>query len=302
MEVTGFVFTVISLAGLFNNAVQCFEYVKLGQDFKLDFTTGQINLDLAQKRLSRWGKALGLDRVESEEQQLLINRSSEEERRKVGMALNHLITLFNEAEERSKSYREPSSSTSTATNVPATALIEDTETTVSAKLKNMSINSLNKAAKKAKNRTKWALHGKEAVTKLINDIIGLISQLEVAFPAPADIYKELVTYEVEEVAEGETTETLGQLQAAALSQDGHPAQDPALADVLGKKIEERRGAVYEENTVEGKDVLVQDGNIVAQGYTGQMNDTGSTYKKNAVKGEGAKVLHGTTFGGKGLWD
>ncbi|KAN0112497.1 Prion-inhibition and propagation domain containing protein [Hyaloscypha variabilis] len=299
MEVTGFVFTVLTLAGLFNNAVQCFEYVKLGHDFKLDFATGQINLDLAQKRLSRWGKALGLDRVESDEQQLPVNRGSEEERRKVGIALKHLIKLFNEAEERSKSYREPSSTTSTASNITD---IEDTETTISAKLKNMSINSLNKAATKAKNRTKWALHGKEAVTKLINDIIGLISQLEVAFPAPTDVYKDLVTHEVEEVAEGETSEALAQLQAAALPQDGSPAQDPALADGLGKKIEERQGAVYEENTVEGKDVRVQDGNVVAQGYTGQMNDTGSTYKKNAVKGDGAKVLHGTTFGGKGFWD
>src|SRR5688500_4984884 len=104
MEVTGFAFTVISLAGLFNNAVQCFEYVKLGQDFKLDFTTGQINLDLAQKRLSRWGKALGLDIVESEEEHLPVNRSSQEERGKIDFALSYLIKLFSEAEERSKSY------------------------------------------------------------------------------------------------------------------------------------------------------------------------------------------------------
>jgi hypothetical protein len=302
MEIAGFVFSAVALAGLFNNAVECFEYVKLGQDFKLDFATSQLNLALAQKRLARWGKALGLDRVTSKEEQLPVDRSSDEERRQAGTVLKHVLSLFQEAEERSKSYREQSNTTAPTQNESAPTLIGGRETIVSTKLKKLSINSLNKALTKTKNRTKWALHGKEATAKLVNDITGLITQLEVAFPVPADIYKQLVTYEVEEIADGEPTETLAQLQATALPQDGSLAQDPALADALGNKIVECQGAVYKNNTVHGKDARVQDGNVVAQGYTGQLNDTGSTYEGNSVVGDGAKVLHGTTFGGKGLWD
>jgi len=89
------------------------------------------------------------------------------------------------------------------------------------------------------------------------------------------------------------------LNSAALPQNGSPAQDPALADAFGTKIVERYGVVYKNNIVQGRDVRVQDGNVVAQGYTGQLNDTGSTYEGNSVVGDGAKVLHGSTFGAKG---
>jgi hypothetical protein len=153
MEIAGFAVSVVALAGLFNNAVQCFEYVKLSQDFKLDFATSQLNLALAQKRLARWGKALGLDRVMSEEQ-LPVNRSSDEERRQAEIVLKHLINRFHEAEERSKSYREQSNPTALTQNVSDTALIEGSEITVSTKLKKLSTNSLNKVLTKTKNQTK----------------------------------------------------------------------------------------------------------------------------------------------------
>jgi hypothetical protein len=296
-EVAGLVLGAVALAGLFNNAVEYFEYVKVGQDFVMDFTTIQFNLSLAQIRLSRWGKALGLDQVESDEQQLPVNRSSTEERRNAALVLKHLIKLFQEAKERSKPYQKPVST--------ALAPIETHETSLSKKMKNLSLGRLNKsllALTKTKDRTKWALHGKEAITKLADDITGIVSQLEVAFPPPEDVRRQLVVYEVEEVTDGESTESIALLQAAATSQDGTPARDALLADAIGRKVEERRSAVYKDNIVRGEDALVQDGDVVAKDYTGQLTRSGSTYEGNLVEGKGVKVLRGTTFGGKGLWD
>jgi hypothetical protein len=61
-EAAGLVVGVVALAGLFNNTVECFEFVQLGRTFGKDFQTSQLKLDSARLRLSRWGKSLDLDR------------------------------------------------------------------------------------------------------------------------------------------------------------------------------------------------------------------------------------------------
>ena len=60
-EAAGLVVGVVALAGLFNNTVECFEFVQLGRTFEKDFQTSQLKLDSARLRLSRWGKSLDLD-------------------------------------------------------------------------------------------------------------------------------------------------------------------------------------------------------------------------------------------------
>ena len=60
MEAASFAVGLIALAGLFNNAVDCFEYVQLGRRFGADFQTSLLKLDNARLRLSRWGQAVGL--------------------------------------------------------------------------------------------------------------------------------------------------------------------------------------------------------------------------------------------------
>jgi len=61
-EAAGLAVGVTALAGLFSNAVECFEIVQLGRTFEKDFETAQIRLDICRLRVSRWGAALGLDR------------------------------------------------------------------------------------------------------------------------------------------------------------------------------------------------------------------------------------------------
>jgi hypothetical protein len=60
MEVAGLAASMVALAGLFNNALDCFEYIQLGRSFGTDFQTSLLKLDNPRLRLSRWGQAIGL--------------------------------------------------------------------------------------------------------------------------------------------------------------------------------------------------------------------------------------------------
>lgn len=59
-EAAGLTSGVVALAGLFDNTVECFEFVQLGRNFGKNFQTSQLKLDNARLRLSRWGKSWGL--------------------------------------------------------------------------------------------------------------------------------------------------------------------------------------------------------------------------------------------------
>jgi hypothetical protein len=52
-ETFGTVAAVLSVAALFNNCVDCFEYVQLGRHFGQDYERCELKVDIAQTRLSR---------------------------------------------------------------------------------------------------------------------------------------------------------------------------------------------------------------------------------------------------------
>jgi hypothetical protein len=61
MEPFGTAAGVLGIAGLFNNCVQCFEYIQLGRHFGQDYERCQLKLDTAKARLSRWGQAIDIN-------------------------------------------------------------------------------------------------------------------------------------------------------------------------------------------------------------------------------------------------
>lgn len=60
MEAAGLTVGVVALTGLFNNAVDCFEYIQLGRNFSKGFQTNLLKLDSVRLRLSRWGECIGI--------------------------------------------------------------------------------------------------------------------------------------------------------------------------------------------------------------------------------------------------
>lgn len=52
-EIFGTIAGALSVAALFNDCVECFEYIQLGRHFGRDYETYQLKLDIAMTRLAR---------------------------------------------------------------------------------------------------------------------------------------------------------------------------------------------------------------------------------------------------------
>ena len=102
-EAAGLAVGALSLAGLFNNAVQCFEFVQLGRNFGRDFETSQLKLECARLRLYRWGAALGLGE-ELQDERLLEDRLGLSATEMAKNLLGQALAVFEEAKGISRKY------------------------------------------------------------------------------------------------------------------------------------------------------------------------------------------------------
>lgn len=91
---------VMSLAGLFNNAVDSYGYVRLGQHYAPDFETSQTKLDLSKLQLSCWGAALGLDAFPTKASSLPVSSVPQHEVQQAEAALRQITDLLDDASAR----------------------------------------------------------------------------------------------------------------------------------------------------------------------------------------------------------
>lgn len=98
MEPAGLAVGFLTIAGLFNNAVDCFEYVQIGRNFGQDYQIGLLKLDSARLRLSRWGQAVGLSDELKETQSLPLVLNSAHDVEKAEQILGQILELFADAE------------------------------------------------------------------------------------------------------------------------------------------------------------------------------------------------------------
>jgi hypothetical protein len=84
---------VVGLAGLFNNAVDNYGYIRLGQHYARDFETNQTKLVLSRLQLSRWGAALGLDAYPNQARSLPALSVSPHEVQQAEAALRQITDL-----------------------------------------------------------------------------------------------------------------------------------------------------------------------------------------------------------------
>ena len=57
-ETTGLIIGAVSLASLFTDCIDCFNYIRVGQALQDDFSIYQTELDVLQLRFSRWAQAV----------------------------------------------------------------------------------------------------------------------------------------------------------------------------------------------------------------------------------------------------
>jgi hypothetical protein len=157
MEPVGLTVGVLDLAGLFNNAVDCFEYIQLGRNFGTNFQTSLLKLDNARLRLSRRGQSVGIGGVLKDAQSLNRSFRSSQDTGRAERILGQILELFADAEGVStkiKGHAKPED-----TNLVAYKPRNDLEpamVSLYVKMREMSIKRQNRTGLRQK--IKWALY------------------------------------------------------------------------------------------------------------------------------------------------
>lgn len=205
-EPAGLVVGVVALAGLFNNVVNCFEYIQLGKNYRRDFRTFQLKLEVAKARLSRWGRFVGLCHVQS----LSLPTLSEEHIHLAASLLRQILALLADAERGMEMFQPEPSLWESKLEALATSFYQKMRKTF---FKRQGKETFLK-------RASWAVKHEKQLSKVIEDIRQLVDDL-VAVLCRGD------TVEVKEIGNGPVVAPL---------QDSASNQGKLLPDVVTKPM------------------------------------------------------------------
>jgi hypothetical protein len=211
-EAAGLAIGVVALAGLFNNTVECFEYIQLGRAFEKDFKTAQLQLDSCELRISRWGSSLGLNRITLPADISIDVFGSQSDVNHAKRLLTQILELFAEAEGVSAKFksRVDSGSNELAICDPQSRL-DSSLLNLHNQMRTLAIDRQNKAG--FKRRAKWALYEEKRFRRLIEDITELVGNLEGLFPAGGMVQQQLCEAEVAVLGKSEEVNLLKTIAA-----------------------------------------------------------------------------------------
>ena len=220
-ESAGLAVGVVALAGLYNNAVECFEFVQLGRNFGKDFQTSQLKLDSARLRLSRWGKSLSLSDDVRDLASLQGRFVPEANVKHAEALLGQIVELFAESEGVSNKYKSRPDGSLAVYNAqtdlePAMAKLHD-------QMRQLAVERQVRSG--VRQKAKWALYQEKYFRRLIEDINELVDNLVELFPAVQQHQRELCDTEVSAIGDGEGLSILKEIAAA---------QDHSLEQAINK--------------------------------------------------------------------
>ncbi|KAH7357338.1 prion-inhibition and propagation-domain-containing protein [Pyrenochaeta sp. MPI-SDFR-AT-0127] len=216
MEAGSLAIGIVALAGLFNNALDCFEYVQLGRGFSTNFQTSLLKLDNARLRLSRWGESVGLTGELENTQSQQVVAVATEDTPKAEEVLGQILELFANAEGISMKYKIRADENDSHLSVLDPNTNMDTSgQTLHKKMRDLAIRRQNKTFLRQK--VKWALYEEKHFKRLIEDITDLVNDLVQLFPAVQQEQRRLCGVEVSEI--GTAHSSLPILKDIAASQD-----------------------------------------------------------------------------------
>ncbi|THY70991.1 hypothetical protein D6C86_09740 [Aureobasidium pullulans] len=275
MEAGGLGVGAVALAGLFNNVVDTYGYVRLGKQYARDFETSQAKLDLSRLQLSRWGEALELGSI-TKTTQLPTALGSSDNIAKAENALGNILHLLDDAQHLSKRYEQRTSGDAVATlNPDDLELHRRVQRIVTQRQRNTGF--LKKAA--------WALYRKNDLENLVEDITDLTAQLVNLFPATKQRQQELSTAELNALGD----ERL--LFIKNIADD----QDPLLATAAQEAMQAHGSTFFEPTTRDG--AAAHHGDHIHQDYRGPTGGLSHTYHKALAEGKGTKQHCGNVYGG-----
>ncbi|KAL7904814.1 prion-inhibition and propagation domain-containing protein [Trichoderma velutinum] len=286
-EIFGIATGALSVAALFNNCVETFEYIQLGRHFGEDYQRYQLKLDVAQTRLGRWGEAVG---VNSDIRFASASPGDKAVKDVLGI-LEDIADCFEAARKKSRRYAQRADKKELMVhdnndmNFLFQRLHKRSKDIARRRQKGISI--VKKAA--------WALYDKKSLENLVNQISSWVDELEKLFPIEAT-YQKSIEIEIEEVND--------ELSLKALKDVARDI-DPALEQAVERKVDSIEAINSARNITMEDKARFQVGNVFSEGalqYEILAKDqTNNFIDTISVKNE-TRIQVGNIYGGKGIWD
>lgn len=286
-EVFGAVAGAISIAALFNNCIDCFDYIQLAKSFGEDFSRYQLRLDVAKCRLSRWGAAIDINN----DSRFLGDASADPTVELAMNMLREIVERFGAAHRTSLRYKQASTEQQT-TAICTEADLETVSQRLHNRFRRLTIQRQSRVSliKKAY----WAIYDKRYMGKVIDDIFDFLNELEKVFPAPAQAITQLAEMEINEVNDQ---------QELKMIQDVAKNLDPVLETATKSKLREITGknTVGRINTTGRANVgfaFPKETLLHSEGF----RDNSTNHVDEIIGGETSRVNVGNTYGGTAFWD
>ncbi|KAL6247773.1 hypothetical protein RBB50_005121 [Rhinocladiella similis] len=280
-EAAGLVIGAVSVAGLFTNCVDCFEYVQMGRNFGKSFQRSLLRLDVVKLRLSRWAEAVN---DSSDSYQAAIDTMKRTQ--KARDILGEIIELFADAERVSEKYKTKVTGDELAVYNTDSELEPDI-LSIHKKMRDLALKRQKRSSFAQK--AAWALYEEKNFDRLIEDVTALVDALVELFPASRDRQQQLSIQEAEELKEEQRLDAL---------EEAAEGVDQLLQDSVQQAIDSQSGHTFSDNmAVENARVRYGDEHAVGATSTG----AGHRYDRNTAKGS-SRVHYGNQFGGKSVLD
>ncbi|CEJ87164.1 hypothetical protein VHEMI04324 [[Torrubiella] hemipterigena] len=283
-EIFGVVAGAVSLAALFNNCVDSFEYIQLARHFGDEFGRCQLKIDILKLRLSRWGEAASINegtRYPPDDKLAQQIRSILEEIGFLYQAIQKSCKRYeiNATEEQLQLYTD--SDLGPVVRSVHTKLGEITQR----RQKKTSL------AKKAR----WALYDGKQLERLIDQAKEFLEDLEALVPVESQ-RQDLAKQEVECLNDAPSLELMAE---CAQSTDIILAQ---TIEVTIQSNEVHNTIIGALNTTDSARVFI--GNQLSSDFDSARSLNEQTRNSaNSVQAEGTSRLHvGNTYGGRSFWD
>ena len=282
-EIFGAVAGAISITALFNECIDCFDYVQIARNFGQDFSRFQLRLDVARCRLSRWGAAVNVNSnsrfMNSDESTVVLTQE----------ILQEIVARFEAAQKVSRRYKAKAEDASmeicTETDLSSTSQRLHNRFTTRTLGRQSRVGLLKK--------TSWALYDKDYMARMIEDIVTSINELEKVFPAAPQEINQLARMEVEELNDEKELDML---------QDVTKGLDPILEVMAKHRLQEltgknSAGRISGNGRVNIGHTFVKESFVHAQG----LRDNTVNHVDEIDGGEMSRVNVGNTYGGTGFW-
>lgn len=285
-EVFGVVTGALSVAALFQNCVECFEYIHLGRSFGRDFERCQLRLDVARNRLWQWGDAIQI----KNDARFQSTSPTESPVRLAQSILDEISRLFGATSKISKRYEMRA-------DAKDLVLFNEGDMKPAGRGLHNHMKSLAKQRQDHTNLAKkatWALYDGKHFDNFVNQIATSLDELETVFPINA-ARKKSVKIEIEEL---EDEPRLKMLKEAA-----HDI-DELLEEEIEHKINVVEGRNWAGDMKTEGEARVQLGNMHSEGalHGGIAIHDNTINSVDSLTSKGGSGVHiGNTYGGRGIW-